>query len=105
MTKILDSNGVEIKPGDIIECPELPTGYAERYHVAYKDGPDYEMEIRDLGNNNVYMYDSNGPFYNIGHFTKHLDKLSSSDLQSYFGIDPEQLKANRCRFVLQESEE
>lgn len=99
---IKDSNGVEIRPGDIIECPDVPLDHGERYHVAYKSGQYNDMTIRDLGNNNLYMYEINGPYYNIGHFSKHLDKLNENDLDYYFGIKAEQLLANRADIKITE---
>jgi hypothetical protein len=82
LLQVFDSNGIEIKAGDIVECPDLPVGHAERYHAAFDNG--WGFEIRDLGNNNVHMYDLAGPYYNIGHYTKHLDKLTDDDLEYYF---------------------
>ena len=94
--KIFDSNGVEIRPGDIVECPGEDLLCAWRYHVCFDDGSG--TEIRDLGHNNLGTYDTNGPFYNIGHFSKHLDKLNEYDLDYYFGIkiSPYITKLNRA---------
>lgn len=86
MSEIKDSAGKVVEIGDIIECPEVSLDHAERYHVAFRERYccDGEMEIRDLGNNNVGMYDMNGPFYVIGKWYDHLDKLRNDDLLHYF---------------------
>lgn len=105
MTKILDSNGVEIRPGDIVECPEVDKNSAWRYHICSIWRLGDEPEIRDLGHNNLGTYDSVGPFYNIGHFTKHLDKLGNDAIVHYFNIDLETLRVNRCKATIEEIEE
>lgn len=102
MSKIYDSKGIEIKPGDIIECPECGIDNAERYHVCFVDEPDGDPEIRDIVHNNIDAYLLWGPYYNIGHFTKHLDKLSPVDLRYYFGIDIDQARANRAYVDIKE---
>lgn len=103
MIKIHDSNGTEINPGDIIECPECPVDSAGRYHVCFASGPEHEPEIRDVEYNNIDAYLLWGRFYNIGHFTKHLDKLSNIDLGYYFGIDMDKARANRADVDIKES--
>lgn len=83
---VRDSNGRIVEIGDVIECPEVDRNHAERYHVCFH--PSYcgydAMEIRDLGNNNLYMYTLHGPYYVIGKWYEHLDKLSDDDLVYYF---------------------
>ena len=86
MKEIRDSNGTLIEDMDIIECPEVSLDNACRYHVAYIEDfyKSDEIVIRDLGNNNVYMYDQNGPYYVIGKFWDHLDKLNDDDIKYHF---------------------
>lgn len=86
--KIYDSAGVEIKHGDIVECPDMPIKHACRYHAAYKT--DYGFDIRDLGHNNCGMYQIYAPYFTIGHYSKHLDKLSDEDLRYYWNTTREE---------------
>lgn len=79
--RIWDSAGVEIKDGDILECPE-DKGLATEYHAVTKDG--HGLDIRDLGHNNTAMYLSSGKYFTRGNYKKHLDKLSDEDLVYYF---------------------
>lgn len=86
--QIYDSAGVEIKAGDIIESPEEMENSACRYHAAYLSSG--ELEIRDLGHNNIYMYKQCGEYFNRGHYSKHLDKLDDEDLEYYWDTTREE---------------
>lgn len=82
--RIFDSDGVEIKSGDLVECPNEPEDHACRWHIAYMDG-DW-LDIRDLGHNNCHMYSICGPYYNRGHYSQYPGKLDADDLEYYFDI-------------------
>lgn len=84
---VFDSNGIEIKHGDIIECPK-EKGTAWHYHVAFLS--DGTLEIRDLGANNLDTYCLYGDYFNIGPYWKHLDKLTDDDLEYYFDTTREE---------------
>lgn len=80
MEEIKDSNGKTIEDGDIIECPEEDINSARRYHMASIPTYSDSLEIRDLGHNNLDSYKWSGPYYVIGKFWEHLDKLRSEEL-------------------------
>jgi hypothetical protein len=82
LVKLWDSNGVEVNHGDILECPDVDLNHGERFHAVVRD--KHELEIRDLGNNNVGMWDLHEPVLNIGHYSKNLDKLTDEDLEYYW---------------------
>lgn len=82
--KIYDSSGVEVKIGDIVECPRVSEDHSSRWHAAYEEYG--HICIRDLGHNNSGMYQIDGPYYTRGHYSKHLDKLDDDDLDYYWGV-------------------
>lgn len=90
--KLYDSNGVEIKHGDIIHTPNQP----ELYHAAYDDGDG--LEIRDLWNNNIGMWQLSTPAINIGPYWRnlHLEHgpnnpiISDEDLDHYWDTTREE---------------
>jgi len=101
-----DSAGHEIKPGDIIEVPELSPEklgweHAEHYHAVYRSEYNGGLEIRDLGNNNIGMYSLYDKYYTIGPYWKHLDKVTDEDLEYYWHTTREEaekiLKKDRVK--------
>lgn len=86
LLNVFDSFGVEIKHGDIVECPEVDIKSAWRYHAAFNR---YGLEIRDLGHNNIGMYNFHGKYINIGPYYRHLNKLSDEDLEHYWDTNRE----------------
>jgi len=90
MTRAWDSNGVEIKSGDLLECPDTIGG--ERYHICCPDQcASGGIEIRDLGNNNLDMYLCHPITVNLGPHSKNKDIFTSNgyiyedEIRSYFG--------------------
>lgn len=83
LTRLWDSAGVEVKPGDILENPDKPDWMCDRYHAVYTEA-DGSLEVRDLGGSNVGMYNIEGPYFNIGHYTKHLDKVSQENIDYFW---------------------
>lgn len=74
--------------------PELPEDHAEKYHAVFASyfehyGFERELEVRDLGHNNVGMYLCYSQYINIGPFWKHLDKVSDEDLRHYWSMPRE----------------
>lgn len=62
---------------------------AEKYHAVYMDHGEDELEIRDMGYNNVGMilgrpHKILGPFWTLAHI-KHID---TNDLQYYWNCLP-----------------
>lgn len=88
-----DSNGIEIKPGDIIECVDCPDSSGEKYHVCFADRWE-DVEIRDLGNNNIGMWQKYSEIKNLGHFSTNAKLLNDVDLEYYFGLDIDKLIDN-----------
>lgn len=84
LDRMFDSDGIEIKHGDLVECTSEPIDCAWRWHAACKSH-EYGLEVRDLGHNNIGMLSS--PFYCRGPYWRHLDKLSDEDLEYYWGTN------------------
>lgn len=83
--RMWDSDGTEIKPGDIIECTSYSRDHACRWHIAYIDHGN--LTVRDLGHNNVGMLDS--PYYNRGHYKNHPTEIFSEEDKDYYFGDEE----------------
>lgn len=81
--QVFDSDGIEIKAGDIVQnsAYDDPSNLCN-WHASFI-GSDGFLEIRDLGHNNTGMY-SIGDYYNKGHYSQHLDKLTDEDLDYYW---------------------
>ena len=88
-----DSNGKEIKPGDIIEAVDCPEGSGEKYHVCFADRWG-DVEIRDLGNNNLYAWQQYNVIKNLGHFSANAKLLNYEDLEHSFGLNIDKLLDN-----------
>lgn len=87
--KMYDMTGVEIKPGDILCKPTIPEGHGERYHACFER--DERIEIRDTGNNNLYMCSVAGrpdgvgaDVLNLGHWIENVHLLDADDIAFYF---------------------
>lgn len=83
-----DSNNNKIEVGDILEVYELPIDHAEKYHAVFLD-ENNGLEIRDLGCNNVHSLDLYKKVFTLGHFSKHLEKVSDEDLFYYWNTKRE----------------
>lgn len=105
-----DMHGVEIKPGYLLVGVRNDYGIAWPgcIYACYTDGRygvDQDLiEIRDTMHNNVGMcVVEEGIIIDleiVGHFTEHLDKLPAGDLEYYFGIDLDKLRANGAEAIL-----
>ncbi len=92
LCRVWDSLGIEILPGDIIQSIGMPDWHAEKYHVAFT-GWFGHFEIRDKGNNNLGMYNIDGPYINIGHYSMHLDVIiRQEDLDHYWDTTMEEAR-------------
>jgi len=79
VVQMFDSAGVEIVSGDILEATDCGP-CSPQWHAVYIEYG--ELTIRDLGNNNVAMWDE--PIYTRGPYWRHLDKLNDEDLEHYW---------------------
>lgn len=100
---LLDSQGNKIRPGDILQSTYA--NLEPTYFVCFI--PEYDLgsiEIRDLNNNNLGTCNlgTGGDVINIGHFSKHLDKLNNEDLTNYFGLNIERAKEHGCEVVIRQ---
>lgn len=76
---------VSFKPGDILMNPLFDKDHAEKYHAVFtrKYGDETVVEVRDMGNNNLYMY-IGWDLVNLGPYWKNLDIVDDDDLRYYW---------------------
>lgn len=94
--KLFDMDGNEVKVGHILENPNFPEDFSDRYHIVFLDR-DKELEIRDLGANNLGIYNIH-PFRIKGYFWQFPDLFDDEDLAWHFGMDRELAEIIRCKF-------